>query len=45
VIREAIARRLDPSTLAIYLLAELCRSDLLPEIERVSLPSLSRVAA
>ena len=36
-IRETLARRLDPSTPAIYLLADLCRADLLLEIEGVSL--------
>jgi chorismate lyase / 3-hydroxybenzoate synthase len=41
-IREALARRLNPSTPAIYLLADLCRTDLLLEIEGVS---LSRTAS
>jgi chorismate lyase/3-hydroxybenzoate synthase len=36
-IRDALARRLDPSTPAIYLKADLCRTDLLLEIEGVSL--------
>jgi chorismate lyase/3-hydroxybenzoate synthase len=36
-IRDALARRLDPSTPAIYLKADLCRTDLLVEIEGVSL--------
>jgi chorismate lyase / 3-hydroxybenzoate synthase len=36
-IREALARRLHPSTPALYLQADLCRSDLLVEIEGVSL--------
>jgi chorismate lyase/3-hydroxybenzoate synthase len=37
-IREALARRLEPSTSVIYLQADLCRTDLLLEIEGVSLP-------
>jgi chorismate lyase/3-hydroxybenzoate synthase len=36
-IRDALARRIDPSTPVIYLLADLCRTDLLVEIEGVSL--------
>jgi chorismate lyase/3-hydroxybenzoate synthase len=36
-IREAVARRVDPSMPVIYLLADLCRNDLLLEIEGVSL--------
>ncbi len=36
-IRDALARRLDPSTSAIYLKADLCRADLLVELEGVSL--------
>lgn len=36
-IRDALAPRLDPSTPAIYLQADLCRADLLLEIEGVSL--------
>ena len=36
-IREALGRRLGPSTPAIYLEADLCRADLLVEIEGVSL--------
>jgi chorismate lyase / 3-hydroxybenzoate synthase len=36
-IRDAFARRLNPSTPVIYLLADLCRTDLLVEIEGVSL--------
>jgi hypothetical protein len=36
-IRDALARRLDPSTPAIYLKADLCRTDLLVELEGVSL--------
>jgi len=47
-IREALARRLDPSTPSIYLKADLCRTDLLVEIEGVSLsnrpPTESRTA-
>jgi chorismate lyase/3-hydroxybenzoate synthase len=47
-IREALAPRLDPSTPAIYLMADLCRTDLLLEIEGVSLsnppPTESRTA-
>ena len=34
-IRDAFARRLDPATPVIYLLADLCRTDLLVEIEGV----------
>lgn len=36
-IRGALASRIDPSTPAIYLMADLCRTDLLLEIEGVSL--------
>ncbi len=36
-IRDALARRLDPSTPVIYLKADICRTDLLLEIEAVSL--------
>ena len=40
-IRDALASRIDPSTPAIYLEADLCRTDLLVEIEGVSLSRIS----